>query len=401
MSTPDQSLPSGDVSVERRTDESGRGRSIASGVLCAVAIVAAPLLMVGLWVDQQLDDTDRYVASVSPVSHDPDVQQFVASELATAFSDQVDLNAELAKDLPPELQALSQPIAAGLDGVIEDAANRFTQSEAFHKIWIEANRIAHPILVGVLTGERDAVEVSDGRVTVELGDALRELQARLVADGLAIAGRVDLSGVNHPIVIADGPSIAAIEDAREIIGTIQDLVWPLALVTIFAGAASIIVAPRRSRAVVRLGVGLAVGVVVALIAVSITKNAFLDDVGTVPSPVVEAYFDALSDSLRIGLRFAFVVGLVVAILAVVVMQPAYSTRWARPAQFSVLGIGLIALILPDRLTTQYTLAVALCTVAAIVLLEVLRRQPPGTYAGTDREPPPPTTTAPPTTVAPG
>ncbi len=86
MSTTDQPPPTGDVRVEGQTNESGRGRSIASGVLCAVAIVAAPLLIVGLWVDQQLDDTDRYIASVSPVSHDPRVQQFVASELATAFS---------------------------------------------------------------------------------------------------------------------------------------------------------------------------------------------------------------------------------------------------------------------------------------------------------------------------
>ena len=395
MSTTEQPPPSGEVSVEGQTNKSGRGRGIVSGVLCAVAILATPLLIVGLWVDQQINDTERYVDSVSAVSHDPRVQQYVASELATAFSNQVDLNAELSKDLPQELQPLSQPIAAGLDGVIEDAANRFTASEAFHKIWVEANRIAHPIVVDVLTGERDALTVNDGRVTVELGDALRELQSRLVADGLAIAGRVDLSGVNRPIVIADGPSIAAIENAREIIGTIQDLVWPLAVVTILAGAASVFVAPRRGRAVVRLGVGLAVGVALALIGVSITKNAFVDDVGTASSPLVAAYFDALADSLRVGLRFVFVVGVVVAILAVVVMQPAYSSRWSRPAQFSVLGIGLLALILPDGLSTRYTLAVLLCTVVAVVLLEVLRRQPPGDEG--EGEPSPATTTAPSTT----
>ena len=357
-------------------------------MLLAVAIVTAPLLIVAVWADQQITDTDRYVDAVSGLSDDPRVQQYVASELAKAFSEHVDVDAELKKVLPQELQSFSQTLATGLDGFVEAAASRFTASSAFHTIWVDANRAAHRILVAVLTGERDAVTLSDGRLTVDLGDALRELQTRLVDDGLTIAGQVDLSGVDRQIVLADGASVEAIEDARGLLGNLQDLVWALAALTILAAAASVLVAPRRGRAVVRLGVGLAVGVVVAAIGVSVTRDAFVDDVGNVPAPVVGALFDALADSLRVGLRFVFVIGVAAAILAVIVMHPAYATRWSRPAQLGVLAVGLIALLVRDDLTTSYVLAVALATVVAIILLEVLRRNPAAGADAAERHPDP-------------
>ena len=200
----------------------------------------------------------------------------------------------------------------------------------------------------------------------------------------------------------------AIEDARGLLGNLQDLMWALATLTILAAAASVVVAPRRGRAVVRLGVGLAVGVVIAAIGVSIMRDAFVDDVGNVPAPVVGALFDALTDSLRVGLRFVFVTAIAAAILAVIVIHPAYATRWSRPAQVGVLAVGLIALLVRDDLTTGYVLAVALATVVAIILLEVLRRKPAAGADGAADAPPlrAVTTPAPPTvpasaTAAPG
>ena len=239
----------GDVDVGNvaETRRSVRVRSFASAVLMAVAIVTAPLLIVAVWADQQITDTDRYVEAVSGLSDDPRVQQYVASELAKAFSEHVDVDAELKKVLPQELQSLSPTLTSGLDGFVEAAAGRFTASSAFHTIWVDANRAAHRVLVAVLTGERDAVSLSDGRLTIDLGDALRDLQRRLVDEGLAVAGQVDLSGVDRQVVLADGTSVEAIENARELLGNLQDLVWTLAALTILTAVSSVLVAPRRRR----------------------------------------------------------------------------------------------------------------------------------------------------------
>ena len=65
---------SGDVvaNPDGHTDRPGRGRSAASAVLLAVAIVAAPLLIVAVWADQQITNTDRYVDAVAgPVRRSP------------------------------------------------------------------------------------------------------------------------------------------------------------------------------------------------------------------------------------------------------------------------------------------------------------------------------------------
>ena len=82
----------GDVDVGNVAERAGlvRVRSFASAVLMAVAIVTAPLLIVAVWADQQITDTDRYVEAVSGLSDDPRVQQYVASELAKAFSEHVE-----------------------------------------------------------------------------------------------------------------------------------------------------------------------------------------------------------------------------------------------------------------------------------------------------------------------
>ena len=357
------------------TPSAGRWRFPVSIVLLVMAIIATPLVIVGVWVRAQIADIDRYVDTVAPMADDPAVQQYVADELAQAFNDNVDLNTILADQLPAQLQSLSPTITSAVQGAVSAAAERFTASPAFKTIWVDANRAAHTVVSRLLTGDREALELSNGQLSLDLGDALRTLQSRLVDEGLDIAGRIDLSGVDHQIVLADGPSLAKLENAREAVGRLNDLVWVLSVVALVAAIASVVVAPGRRAALLRLGVGLAAVVIVVAVAVAVARRDFVSAVGdTVPTAVAGSFFDALADSLRFVFRLVFVLGLAIAALVAIASLPTYATRWARPTQIGVALLGAIAVVAAQDPSWTFVLALLVLVGATEVALEIVRRR---------------------------
>jgi len=351
------------------------GRLVASIVLLAVALVAAPLFVVAAWVNTEITNTDRYVQAITPLADDPQVQQYVAGELAAAFTDNVDVASLLQQDLPAPLQAVSGTLANAVDSFVEAAANRFTASPAFKSLWVDANRAAHRTISRVLTGDLDLAQLQDGQLTINLGDAVRALQQRLVDDGFAIAGRIDLSGVDREVVLADGERVADIEQARNIVGLLHDLVWILGILALVTAVGSVVVAPAKAAALKRLGVGLALVVVVVAVAIAVTRRGFLSATGgTVPTPVIASFFDALVQSMRFALRLVFILGLLMAILVSIVNLPSYAARLARPTQIGVAVIGVGALIASDNPTWGYVLAIVAAVLATLVILEGARRR---------------------------
>jgi hypothetical protein len=78
--------------------------------------------------------------------------------------------------------------------------------------------------------------------------------------------------------------------------------------------------------------------------------------------------------MRTGFRGIFFLGLVLAALVVLVEQPNYATRWARPAQVVVSALGLFTVLGRDdgpASTTWFVLALTAVTVGG---LEVVRRR---------------------------
>jgi hypothetical protein len=350
-------------------------RLIISIALLVVTMVATPLFIVAIWVNTQIKDTDRYVSTVAPLADDPAVQQYVAAQLADAFEQNVDVKTILSQQLPSALQPLSGTITNAVYGFVESAAERFTASPAFKTLWEQANRTAHTTISKVLTGDSKALDLSNGELTIDLGNVLRQFQQRLVDQGFDVASKVDLSNVHKEIVLADSERVAKIENARDTIGLLYKLVWLLGILALAAAIASVAVAPKRGSALKRLGVGLALIVVVVAIGVATTRRAFVSAAGqTVPTAVVGSFFDALVGSIRFAFRLVFVLGLVMALLVAIVSLPGYATRWARATQIGVAVIGVGALVALKEPTWGLVLFIIVLVVVAEIALEVARRR---------------------------
>ena len=206
------------VATDGATPGHHHTRLIISIALLVVTLVATPLFIVAIWVNTAISDTDRYVDTVAPLADDPAVQEYIAAQLTDAFEENVDVSSFVSEQLPSSLQSLNGTITSAVNGFVAAAANRFTASPAFKTLWVDANRAAHRSISRVLTGDAKALDVSNGALTIDLGNVLRNFQQRLVDGGLDVASKVDLSNVHKEIVLADGERVAKIEKARDAVG---------------------------------------------------------------------------------------------------------------------------------------------------------------------------------------
>ncbi len=181
----------------------GWWRPVVAGLLVAIAALLAPLSVLATWASGQIQDTDRYVATVGPLANDPDVQKAIARRAEQVIFSYLDLDAAMDQltqaisdqGVPPRvdatLQALAGPLASGIRSFVSDRILAFVQTDAFEQAWIEANRTAHTELVAALTGEDGgAVTVNNGTVQVNLAVLINTIKQQLADAGFGIADRI-------------------------------------------------------------------------------------------------------------------------------------------------------------------------------------------------------------------
>src|SRR5437773_1865835 len=70
-----------------------RWRWTLASVLIVFGCLAAPLAVTAIWVDSEVRDTERYVATVAPLAHDPAIQQALTDRITQETVDRIDLTA--------------------------------------------------------------------------------------------------------------------------------------------------------------------------------------------------------------------------------------------------------------------------------------------------------------------
>ncbi|MEU8514668.1 hypothetical protein AB0C76_24175 [Kitasatospora sp. NPDC048722] len=297
--------------------------STVSAVLITLTCILVPVSLLTVWVHDIVLDTDRYVATVAPLATSPAVQDAAVHRITEAVDVKVDGSA-VASDvagwlesqgLPPRaasaVKALGPKLDDAVNQVVTKVATGVVHSDTFATAWTQANRAAHTAVVHALTGQgRGAVEVSDGTVTLDIGTAVDRLKEELVAAGVSPAAKIP--DVNKQMVLFQSDKLAKIRGAAHALDVIGN--W-LPVLTVLLGAAGVLLARRRRRALVTTALGSAGGCLLVAIALVIARHYYLDHLPpAVQSPAAAAaIFDALLRFLRISLRTAMVLGVVVAL----------------------------------------------------------------------------------------
>ena len=210
----------------------------------------------------------------APLADDPGVQALIIDRTSTAIDDSLDVASFTNDlfdgigslgDLPPRaraaLELLRAPAISGIQGLIDTGVSRVVQSDAFSAVWRTALVASHRALVATVTNDGTGAVVIDdsGAIGVQLGPIIEQVKQRLVDQGIGFAAAIP--EIDRTIVIAQ-------VDALVVVGTVYTLAaavgWWLPFVAIGLLVVGILVARRRSAAV--LGTGLAIAIAAAILA---------------------------------------------------------------------------------------------------------------------------------------
>lgn len=288
-----------------------RWRSVWSALLITVACVLAPLSVMSVWARGEVTDTDRYLATVAPLAQDPAVQNAVSARITNTILDHLDVQAVTAEALDTIaanrelnerqralLTALAGPISSGIESFATNEVTALVHSEAFAQAWTEANRIAHQSLVRALSGEDDgALALNGNAITLDLGQLIAEVKQRLVDRGFTVAERIPV--VDTQLVLFQSDALVRTQNAYSALNALG--YWlPLGAVTI--GLVGVFVANRRRRAVIGLGTGLAIAMLVAGTSVWTARAVYLRNLpAEVHQDAATILFDTVVGFLRQGI----------------------------------------------------------------------------------------------------
>jgi hypothetical protein len=320
----DPSSPRPERAARRRR---GTWRGVLSCVLIVVAALLVPVSIVSAWARTELVDETAFVATFAPLAQDPAVQALVVDQATQAIDESLDLQG-LTDDLfdgleglglPPRASAaidlLRGPAVEGLRGLIGTSVAELVDSDLFASVWETALRASHRGLAAAATGTTPtgAVTISDsGEVGISLAPIIDEVKARLVAEGIGFASAIP--SVDRTIVLVQSDALVSL---RIVYGIAATLGWWLPIVTLALFVGGVLLARRKSLALVGTGVAIAVGAGALAIALAIgsTVASIAASRLAIPITAVDAIYEQIVTAMRDTSAVIALIGVVLALLA--------------------------------------------------------------------------------------
>jgi hypothetical protein len=356
------------------------GRQLLVRILVIVGALFLILSLLAGYVRFQGLDTATVEDTAGQLIADPEVRDVVAATLVEQLYANVDVEAALREQLPPEQRGLAGPISGALRVGLDRAAQRLLELPRVQDLWVQTIAETHRNLVRVLEDETSLLQTEGGDVILDL----RPLLIRL-GEQVAIVGRIDerLGADAGRITILQADQLETAQDATQILKVLGTWLW---LVPIALWALALWLA-RDRRAILRMIGWSAIGAgLIALVTRRFAGEVVVDDLATAES-VKQAAGDAwniLTDLLRDGGLTLVGLGLIL-LVAVWIAGPSArataSRRFLAPyleraeIAFGV-AAGLLLLLVwwgPTAQTQRWQLVLATAIVLALGV-EVLRRQ---------------------------
>ena len=363
-----------------------RTRSAGVSLLLIVATLLWIAFGVGIWAKRQALDTDNWVQTSDALLENEAVRTALGSFIVDNLFQSADVQQRLEASLPPQLDRLAAPAAAGLKEVARRNAPRLLGSAAALNAWRTANEAAHKRVLQIIDGK-----LANGGVTLDLGELFAEVAA---GAGLPPGAADKLPPQVSTLVIAKSDDL---ETAKGLLDLFKKVVWILLALAVAAFAGAVALARDRRRALVAVGGCLMFAGIAVLAVRSLAGKAVVDALADAPNAHAAApdvwniatslLVDAAQGSLLFGLFLvsgAWLAG---------EGRRATSVRRASAYPFreqpglvrAGLGVAILLLIVwgPVPWTQQFWTLLGF-TIAAFVWLEWIRRR---TLAEFPDEPP--------------
>jgi len=314
-------------------------------VLIVIGCLLAPLSVLGVWSANQVSDTNRYIANIEPLIHDPTIQNALTNKITIAITSHINVTSYVdqaatlltSKGLSRVgtlLKSFGPSISSSVAGFIHTQVQKIVTSPRFANAWIQVNTVAHQTMVKVLSGQGSAVTVSsNGQVTIDLAPFINVVKQDLSARGFTLVN--SLPSIHPTLALFSSKDLVK---AQTLYRLINDLKIVLPILTLLLIAAGVYIARGHRRALIGAGLGFAASMFVLGAGLAIFRGIYLNSVpsSVLPSDAAATIFDTFVRFIKEALRTLLVLGLVVA-AAAFFTGPSVTAVRTRAAFASALG----------------------------------------------------------------
>jgi len=345
----------------------------------AVLLVVGTLLWtafgLGLWAERQALDTDEWVETSGSLLENEPVRTALGLFIVDQLFQSAEVEAQLEEALPPRLDSLAGPAAAGLKEVARRSAPRLLGNALALEAWRRANETAHGRLLGVVEGRVDA------EVSLDLGSLFEQ-----VADSTGLPPDVvdRLPPDVAMLEIADGDQL---ESAQDLLDLFEALVWVVLVLAIAAFAGAVALSRDRRRTLVSVGGCLMFAAIAVLAVRRLAGEAVVDALAEAPNAMAAAddVWDIATSLLVDAAHGSFLAGLLIVTGAWLAGAGRRATSVRRVSAHALrerpglvragLGTAILLLVIWGPVPwTQRFWTVAAFTMAAFFWLEWIRRR---------------------------
>ncbi|MEJ1092090.1 hypothetical protein [Microbacterium istanbulense] len=392
------------------------GRSVISGILIVVALLLAPIAAISGWARMQLVDTDRFVSTFAPLAEDPAVQDLVATQVATAIEESLDVPSLVdavfdgVRDLglPPRadsaLTLLQGPAVDGIHSIIGTVSEDVVTSPQFADIWAQTLRVTHQRAIAVIQGDPNTALTigSDGTLSIELSTVIESVKQALVDRGVGFADAIPVIDRTIPVLHSDALVLTQTLYAVAVAAGFW-LPW-VALALLITG---VLLARDRRRASAWTGFGIALAFALLAAGLGIGRMLFIGAVSPslMSADAADAIFGGITD-LLLGTTIALALaGALIAASAWYEGDSRFATnlravlergmvrvraaadrngigtgafgrtidRWRSAILIAAVVLALLWIVLARPITVGTVLAALVSLTVVLLLVEVLRR----------------------------
>jgi hypothetical protein len=281
-----------------------RPRSIASGILLALAVLLTPTALITNWATVQVDNTQRFVDTLGPLASNPKIQELVITEVTNKLDETVDfagttsslidgLGSALSLPAPAKeaLGLIADPLAAGVKGLVREAVGKVVTSEGFQAAWTQTLTITQEQVTKLLKGEESGVlkMAADGTITMNLKPVIAQVKQSLINSGVGFAAAIP--EMDLTVELGKIPELALARVVYQVgVGVGTWLPWVVFGLYLLGFAFAV----RRARAVLITSVFLLISSVLMLVFFSFGRLLAVNSVSDTFSPAVGVVWDAVS-----------------------------------------------------------------------------------------------------------
>jgi len=248
--------------VNEPQPKTSRTRTIAAVAVTVLAVLLAALAVDAFWLHDRIFNTEHFVEALAPLPQDPAVSTAIATKTVEVLGSNSAAESKVAEVLPDRLAFLTPNIMGLVEEQVFDATQRLVASDAFASAWTKGLEVLHSRIIGILDG--DPSQPTEGGIGIDVGGTAGIVRAELDKRGIDLFA--DIETDVGEIVFIQAEMLAG---PRKIVDVFHTGVWVLPILALLVLGLAVLIDKDRLRPIQFFGFGLAIAVLVSLVAIRI------------------------------------------------------------------------------------------------------------------------------------